>query len=73
MLSADILSKFLVCYGVYICKIQADKKLTSMYVCYGALGKILIVLSAAQYWILNIQFSSCYKTLSDHHIKNFIT
>ena len=24
-LSADILSKFLVCYGVYICKIQADK------------------------------------------------
>ena len=23
-LSADILSKYLVCYGVYICKIQAD-------------------------------------------------
>ena len=26
MLSADILSKFLVCYGVYICKIQADRQ-----------------------------------------------
>ena len=36
-------------------------------------GITVIVLSAAQYWILNIQFSSCYKTLSDHHIKNFMT
>ena len=33
----------------------------------------LIVLSAAQYSILNIQLSSCYKTLSDHNTKNFIT
>ena len=32
-----------------------------------------IVLPAAQYWILNIQFSSCYKALHIHHIKNFIT
>ena len=33
----------------------------------------LIVLSVAQYTILNIQFSSCYKTLFDHHVKFFIT
>ena len=35
-------------------------------------GKYNLVLSAAQYSILNIQFSSCYKTLSDHHTKNFV-
>ena len=33
----------------------------------------LIVLPVALYWILIIQFSSCNKTLSDHHKKNFIT